>query len=165
MNLFIRGESRGFARREGSEFICRIKYREEHARIANRSVKGESLGDQRSIRIAASDSTITGGLSLITCYVRYVIDPFKVKEFETYGKMWIPLVEKLGGQHHGYFLPHEGANNIAMALFSFPSFAAYEKYRANLAADPECQAAIRYNEETKCILSYERSFFRPVFSP
>jgi hypothetical protein len=28
---------------------------------------------------------------MITCYLRYIIDPFKVKEFEIYGKMWIHL--------------------------------------------------------------------------
>jgi acetylornithine deacetylase/succinyl-diaminopimelate desuccinylase-like protein len=101
---------------------------------------------------------------MITCYLRYIIDPFKVKEFEIYGKMWIHLVQKFGGQHHGYFLPHEGANNIAMALFSFHSLAAYEIYRTSASTDPECQAAILYYEDTRCILSYERSFLRPIFN-
>jgi len=100
---------------------------------------------------------------LITCYLRYVVDPFKLAEFEKYGRMWIPLVEKFGGQHHGYFMPSEGANTIALAMFSFPSLAAYEIYRQKAAADPDCQAAMRYYEQTKCFLSYERSFFRPVF--
>jgi hypothetical protein len=100
---------------------------------------------------------------LITCYLRYVVDPFKLAEFEKYGRMWIPLVEKFGGQHHGYFMPSEGANNIALAMFSFPSLAAYETYRQQAAADADCQAAVRYYEQTKCFLSYERSFFRPVF--
>jgi hypothetical protein len=77
--------------------------------------------------------------------------------------MWIPLVEKFGGKHHGYFLPHEGPNNIAVAMFSFPSLAAYETYRAAAADDPECQAAMHYHQETKCFLSFERSFMRPVF--
>lgn len=100
---------------------------------------------------------------MITCYLRYVIDPFKLKEFEAYGKMWIPLVEKFGGTHHGYFLPHEGPNNIAHAMFSFPTLAAYETYRAAAADDPECQAAMRYYRDTRCFLSFERSFVRPVF--
>ena len=99
---------------------------------------------------------------MITCYLRYIIDPEKSAEFENYGKMWIPLVEKLGGTHHGYFLPGEGASNVALALFSFASLAAYEQYRTAAASDPECQAAIRYFNETKCFISYERSFFRPV---
>lgn len=100
---------------------------------------------------------------MITCYLRYVVDPSKLREFEHYGKLWIPLVEKFGGKHHGYFLPSEGANNIALALFTFPSLAAYEQYRTDSLADKECLAAFKYAEETKCILSYERSFFRPVF--
>ena len=58
---------------------------------------------------------------MVTCYVNYKIDPDKVEEFENYAKMWIPLVNKFGGTHHGYFLPHEGANNVAVALFSFES--------------------------------------------
>ncbi|MDH4440331.1 MAG: NIPSNAP family protein [Rhizobium sp.] len=100
---------------------------------------------------------------MITCSLRYVIDPYKLKEFEHYAELWIPLVNRLGGTHHGYFLPHEGANDIALALFSFPSLAAYEVYREAMAGDPECQAAFAYAEETRCILRYERSFMRPIF--
>lgn len=46
---------------------------------------------------------------MITCYLRYTIDMYKRKEFLEYAKMWIPLVEKHGGKHHGYFLPKESA--------------------------------------------------------
>lgn len=99
---------------------------------------------------------------MITCYLRYVIDPDKISDFEAYGQMWIPLVEKFGGRHHGYFLPHEGANNIAVALFSFPSLAAYEKYRIDSQHDSACQEAYEFSRRTKCIVSYERSFMRPV---
>jgi NIPSNAP. len=100
---------------------------------------------------------------MITCYLRYVIDPYKLKEFEEYGKMWIPLVNRMGGAHHGYFMPYEGDNNIAYALFSFPSLAKYEKYREEIHADKDCQLALAYAEKTRCIISYERSFMRPVF--
>ena len=100
---------------------------------------------------------------MVTCYLKYVIDPYKLKDFEHYSKLWIPLVNKFGGQHHGYFLPSEGANNIALALFTFPSFAEYEEYRAKSFEDAECVAAFKFAEETKCILSYERSFFKPIF--
>ncbi len=99
---------------------------------------------------------------MVTCYLRYVIDPYKVDDFEKYAKMWIPLVKRLGGEHHGYYLPHEGANNVAVALFSFPNLAAYEKYRQNIKSDPDCQAAFDFAEKTRCIVSYERSFLRPV---
>ncbi|HEY1028926.1 MAG TPA: NIPSNAP family protein [Pseudomonas sp.] len=100
---------------------------------------------------------------MVTCYLRYIVDPYKLEEFEHYAKLWIPLVARFGGTHHGYFLPSEGANDVALALFSFPSLADYERYRRDSFADAECQAAFRYAEETRCILSYERSFFRPVF--
>jgi hypothetical protein len=32
---------------------------------------------------------------MITCYLRYTIDPQKLKEFEIYAKMWLPLVTRL----------------------------------------------------------------------
>lgn len=100
---------------------------------------------------------------MITCHLRYIIDPDKLAEFEHYGRLWIPLVRKFGGVHHGYFLPSEGASNVALASFSFPSLAAYEQYRQQSLADPECQVAFKYAKETRCFLSFERTFFRPVF--
>jgi hypothetical protein len=100
---------------------------------------------------------------MITCTLRYTIDPYKLNEFEHYAKLWIPLVNQLGGTHHGYFLPSEGANNIALALFSFPSLALYEQYRQKIVDHPACRAAFQYAENTRCIVSYERSFMRPVF--
>ena len=101
---------------------------------------------------------------MITCYLKYIIDPYKLKEFEHYGKLWIPLVEKFGANHHGYFLPSEGANNVALAMFTFPSLADYEHYRDISLQDAACIAAFKYAEETRCIISYERTFFRPVFN-
>ncbi|TLX55181.1 NIPSNAP family protein [Stutzerimonas nosocomialis] len=100
---------------------------------------------------------------MVTCHLRYVIDPYKLDEFEHYARLWIPLVERFGGQHHGYFLPSEGANNIALALFSFPSLATYEQYRKASMEDADCLSAFDYARQTRCILSYERSFMRPVF--
>ena len=76
---------------------------------------------------------------MITCYLRYVVDPHQLAAFEAYGKLWIRLVEKFGGKHHGYFMPSEGTSNVALAFFSFPSLAAYEDYRKRSFGDPECQ--------------------------
>lgn len=99
---------------------------------------------------------------MITCYLKYKIDPYKVKEFEIYARKWIPLVNKFGGQHLGYFLPHEGANDVALALFNFESLAAYEQYREDSLQDTDCQEAYDYAIQTQCILSYERSFLKPI---
>jgi hypothetical protein len=99
---------------------------------------------------------------MVTCHLRYVIDPHKLAEFEQYARLWFPLVARFGGTHHGYFLPHEGANNIAYALFSFPSLAAYEAYRTQSLSDPDCQTAYAFEKQHRSIVSYERTFLRPV---
>lgn len=99
---------------------------------------------------------------MITCSLTYQIDPTKVAEFEVYAKMWIHLVNRMGGTHHGYWLPHEGANDVAYCHFSFPSLSAYEEYRGRMANDVDCQAAYDYAQRTACIIRYDRSFTRPV---
>lgn len=99
---------------------------------------------------------------MITCYLQYTIDPYKRAEFQTYAEMWIPLVEKHGGTHHGYFLPKESASDLAVALFSFESLAAYEAYRTAARNDPECSKASRYAEDTRCIVRLNRQFLEPV---
>lgn len=99
---------------------------------------------------------------MITCYLQYQIAPDKVTDFETYAKLWIPLVERFGGTHHGYFLPHESANDLAVALFSFPSLAEYENYRQQIMQDPDCIAAFDFAKQTKCIKRYDRQFLKPI---
>ncbi|MBC3413302.1 MULTISPECIES: NIPSNAP family protein [Pseudomonas] len=101
---------------------------------------------------------------MVTCHLKYILDPYQIPAFEAYAKLWIPIVNRMGGTHHGYFLPSEGANNVAYALFSFPSLAAYEQYRADSASDPECIAAFALATEQRFILSYERNFLRPLLA-
>jgi NIPSNAP protein len=101
---------------------------------------------------------------VITCYLRYTIDPYKLAAFERYSRLILPLAAKYGGVHHGAFLPHEGPNNIAVHLFSFPSLAEYERYRTAVRDDEAAKAALALAEETRCILSFERSFMRPIFA-
>jgi len=101
-------------------------------------------------------------MTMITCYIRYTIDPYKVADFEQYARMWITLVNRLGGTHHGFLLPYEGANNVAIGSFSFPGLAAYERYRNDIQTDAECQQAFAFAEQTRCIVSYERTLMRPI---
>ena len=68
----------------------------------------------------------------VTVFIRYQLDPFKHAMFEQYSKNWLSIIPKCGGDLIGYWMPHEGTNNIAFALISFPSLAAYEAYRARL---------------------------------
>jgi hypothetical protein len=98
----------------------------------------------------------------LTVFIRYQIDPFQRDAFETYAKCWLRIIPDNGGNLIGYWLPHEGTNNIAHALISFPSLAAYEAYRTRLRADPAAQANFRYAEDQRIILAEERTFLRQV---
>jgi len=99
---------------------------------------------------------------VITCHLRYEIDARQIDAFERFARAWMELVERHGGTHHGYFLPSEGASDIAYALFSFPSLADYERYRARFGVDPDFVTADRIRDESGCVLRYERSFLRPL---
>jgi uncharacterized protein (DUF1330 family) len=99
---------------------------------------------------------------MITCVVDYVVDARRIEAFERFARRWMDLVNRHGGTHHGYFLPAEGASDRALALFSFPSLAAYEEYRALFGVDPEFVEADRIRDESGCVLRYDRSFLRPV---
>ena len=98
----------------------------------------------------------------ITVFIRYQLDPFRRDAFEAYAKRWIEIIPKCGGDLVGYWMPHEGTNNIAQALISFDSLAAYEAYRARLRVDEEGMANFRFAEEQKFILAEERTFLRQV---
>ena len=98
----------------------------------------------------------------ITCCIRYVLDPFQHDAFEEYARNWLAIIPACGGELVGYFMPHEGTNNIALALISFESLAAYEAYRARLKADPAGAANFRRAQEERFILSEERTFLRRV---
>ena len=98
----------------------------------------------------------------VTCDIRYVIDPFKRDQFEAYARNWLTIIPACGGDLLGYFMPHEGTNNIAHALISFESLAAYEAYRARLRSDPAGRANFEFAERERFILSEERTWLRPV---
>jgi hypothetical protein len=98
----------------------------------------------------------------VTCSIRYVLDPFKRDEFEQYARRRQSIIPNCGGDLLGYFMPHEGTNNIALAPISFDSLAAYEAYRARLKADPDGAANFRFAEQARFILSEERTFLRLV---
>ncbi len=99
---------------------------------------------------------------MITCVLHYTIDATQTAAFEEFAQAWIALVNRHGGTHHGYFLPAEGASDQALALFSFPSLAEYERYRARFGVDPDFIAADRIRDESGCVIRYDRTFMRPL---
>lgn len=98
----------------------------------------------------------------ITCCIRYALDPFQRDAFETCARRWATIIPRGGGELLGCFLPHEGTNNIALALIGFPSLADDEAYRAWIAADPDGGTTSGSPRERRFILSDERTFLRPV---
>ncbi|MBN9540567.1 MAG: NIPSNAP family protein [Alphaproteobacteria bacterium] len=98
----------------------------------------------------------------VTVFIRYVLDPFKLASFERYARNWLEIIPRCGGGLQGYFMPHEGTNNIAWALITFDSLAAYEAYRARLKTDSEGAANFEFAQRERFILSEERTFLRQV---
>jgi len=98
----------------------------------------------------------------ITCFIRYQIDPFQREAFRTYAANWARIIPRCGGHLIGYFLPHEGTNDIAWGLIGFDSLAAYETYRTRLRADPEARENFALAQRERFLLREERSFCEPV---
>lgn len=98
----------------------------------------------------------------IVCCIRYQIDPFKRDAFARYAETWGAIIPRCGGDLMGYFLPHEGTNDVALAMIGFESLAAYEAYRAKLKSDPEGRANFEFAERERLILREERTFLKPV---
>jgi hypothetical protein len=98
----------------------------------------------------------------LTCFIRYQIDPFQREAFREYAQHWLRIIPRCGGRLLGYFLPHEGTNDVAWGLISFDSLAAYEAYRTKLKADTEGKRNFAFAQEKRFILGEERTFLENV---
>lgn len=98
----------------------------------------------------------------VTCLIRYQLDPFQRDAFTQYSRNWATIIPRCGGDLLGYFLPHEGTNDVAWALISFDSLAAYEAYRARIRVDPDGSANFAFANKERFIVREERTFLAPV---
>ena len=98
----------------------------------------------------------------ITCFIRYQIDPFQRDAFKQYAENWGRIIPRCGGDLVGYFLPHEGTNDVAWGLIAFSSLASYETYRARLKSDPEARENFAMAQDKQFILREERTFVETV---
>jgi len=98
----------------------------------------------------------------ITCFIKYVIDPFQKAAFEEYARGWLSVIPECGGDLIGYFLPHEGTNTVAFALISFKSLAAYEVYRQRLLENEIGRKNFEFAQSKQFIISEERTFLKLV---
>src|SRR5258707_10310368 len=97
----------------------------------------------------------------VTCLIRYEIDPFQKEAFREYARNWGRVIPRCGGELIGYFLPHEGTNDVAWALIGFYSLAAYETYRARLRSDRDAVENFAMAQAKRFILREERTFVAP----
>ena len=99
---------------------------------------------------------------MLTCVIRYQIDPFQRDAFAEYARNWGRIIPQCGGHLVGYFLPHEGTNDIAWGLIAFDSLASYEAYRIRLKSHPEAQQNFAMAHTRRLILREERNFVEVV---
>ena len=102
---------------------------------------------------------------MLTCCIRYEIDPFKRAEFERYARAWGEAIPRCGADLIGYFAPHEGSATIAYALYNIESLGAYETYRARLAADPLGMENYEFARRERFILREDRIFLKLASAP
>ena len=98
----------------------------------------------------------------IICIIRYQIDPFQREAFKEYAANWGRVIPRCGGHLVGYFLPHEGTNDVAWGLIAFDSLSSYEAYRARLQADPEGRENFAMAQAKRLIIREERNFVEVV---
>lgn len=102
---------------------------------------------------------------MLTCIIRYQIDPTKKAAFETYARNWGQAIPRCGADLIGYFAPHEGSSTRAFGIYNIESLAEYEAYRARLAADPLGQENYAFAQKEKFLLREERTFVKLVSAP
>lgn len=102
---------------------------------------------------------------MLTCVIRYEIDPTKKAQFEQYARTWGQAIPRNGADLIGYFAPHEGSTTLAYGIYTVESLAHYEAYRARLAADPLGRENYAFAMREKFLLREDRTFLKLVSAP
>lgn len=102
---------------------------------------------------------------MLTCIIRYQIDPAKKAQFETYARNWGQAIPRCGADLIGYFAPHEGSSTLAYGIYNIENLAEYEAYRARLAADPLGQENYAFAQSERFLLREDRTFLKLCSTP
>lgn len=99
---------------------------------------------------------------MLTCIIRYHIDPTKHAQFRDYARNWGQAIPRCGADLIGYFAPYEGSSTLAYGLYNIPNLAAYEGYRERLANDPLGRQNYEFAQREKFLLREDRTFLKLV---
>ena len=102
---------------------------------------------------------------MITCFIRYEIDPFKQDAFAQYARQWGQAIPRCGADLIGYFAPHEGSTTTAYGVYTLPSLAAYEAYKARLAEDPIGRENYAFARREQFLRREDRIFLKLASGP
>lgn len=102
---------------------------------------------------------------MITCFIRYHIDPTKKDQFAQYERNWSDAIPRCGADLIGYFAPHEGSTTLAYGVYNIQSLTAYEEYRQRLASDPMGRENYEFAQREKFLLREDRAFLKLVSAP
>jgi len=102
---------------------------------------------------------------MITCFIRYEIEPNKVEAFEHYARNWGQAIPRNGADLIGYYAPHEGSATTAYGIYNIESLAAYEAYRARLREDVLGRENYEFARQERFIRREDRLFLRLASAP
>lgn len=99
---------------------------------------------------------------MLTCVIRYHIDPCKKEAFANYARNWGVAIPRCGADLIGYFAPHEGSSTLAYGIYNIASLADYEAYRARLADDPLGRENYEFAQRERFLMREDRVFLKLV---
>jgi len=102
---------------------------------------------------------------MITCFIRYEIEPFRIDVFNEYARNWGQAIPRCGADLIGYFSPHEGSSTIAYGVYNIDDLAAYERYRSRLQDDPLARENFALAAREGFIRREDRIFLRLTSAP
>ena len=102
---------------------------------------------------------------MLTCIIRYQIDPTKKAQFVQYARNWGQAIPRNGADLIGYYAPHEGSTTLAYGIYNIESLAAYEAYRQRLAAHPLGRENYEFAQREKFLLREDRTFLTLASAP
>ncbi len=102
---------------------------------------------------------------MLTCIIRYHIDPTKKAQFEQYARNWGQAIPRCGADLVGYYAPCEGSTTLAYGIYNIDSLAQYEQYRSRLAEDPLGKENYKFAQKEKFLLREDRTFLTIASTP